>query len=139
MNYEVIDGTKVYDIQEIECGTQVRYKEQSLAEIELMGLEELYNDYSFEEEVYQESAESQVLVDRGYMYIPEINAKVHSVLVCLKSNSDELDYEIDFTGYTFFHAQTNEILYEEGSSSISAALWNGFRKEIEDLKCDIYF
>lgn len=143
MKYEVINGTKVYDIKDIEEGTVLRYKEQSLSEIESVGLEELYADYEYEEEVYQESAVRQVWVEKGYLHIPEIHAKVHSVYVCLRVNpddeEDEAEYEIDFTGYTFFHDQTNEIIYEEGSSSISTALSNGFKKEIEDLNCAIYF
>lgn len=100
------------------------------------------NEIEYINELFEEDKDHRIYMSKGFIDIKELNAKVHEVIYCIRSNEDYINeepvYEADYTGFMFFNSESNEFLYEEGYTSFEAALSNIFKRETNTLLCDIY-
>jgi hypothetical protein len=99
------------------------------------------NNIDVDKEIIEEDDEHQLWQCMDYIYVPELNIKIHNCLYCSAQKDEEtgeITYEGDFTGWIFRDSVSNKIVYNEGYSSLCAAISNGFNGNFNTLRCDIY-
>lgn len=96
----------------------------------------------------KEEGEYKVELEERYVYIPELDIRIHYGYSMHYNNEtneyDELSHDI----YVFFDINKNEVVYQEGGSSLDACISNylWYKKNIklspedaEKLKCEIKY
>lgn len=104
--------------------------------------EEEYLDY----EIFEEATEEyRLLLEEKVIYIPRYEIKIR-IGKYESWNSQQGDYETDFTFYMFFDALSDKLIGEEGGSSLIVSLTNCLKKikqqiftynELENLECKV--
>ena len=83
----------------------------------------------------------QIWLDGPCIRIPELEIDIYSGVYCYY-DEEENEYIGDFTIYVFMEMETMEYLYDEGYTSIEAAIHNyahrnGITCDVYALKCEI--
>jgi hypothetical protein len=102
--------------------------------------EDEFENGLFESE-FEGNSDYTIALCRAYIHVRDLGVKIHECIVGtseLDESSGELVVSAEFSGWIFFSDKTNEILYDEGYSSLGAAIHNGFKCDPSQLLADIY-
>jgi hypothetical protein len=138
--------TEKLNITELQLRSKLVHKDVRLSEADtlLSDYFELHEDEfenGFHEAIYEEGEDYGVMLSRAYIHIPALKAKGHEYLFfrgTKDESSGETEYHADYSGWIFFDEQTAEAVYEEGYTSFSSAVLNGFNCNAEGILADIY-
>lgn len=137
-NYKAI----IKSISQIESGTQ-KVMQDILKDISEKISQYMYeNNIDYEQELFEIDDFHEIYLEKLYIHIPMLGIKIHEFIYCIKQDGAE-EFEADYDGWMFFDSDTNELLYDEGYSSLEAAISNGFSKQIaqlniEELPCEVF-
>ena len=138
--------TQKLDVTKLQLRSILIHKGVSLSDANTLLAEhfELHED-EFEnglyEAVYEEVEDYGVILTRAYIHIPELKVKAHEYTFFRETKdekSGEIEYQADNSGWIFFDELTAVAVCEEGYTSFSSAILNGFRRNTDGILADIY-
>lgn len=96
-----------------------------------------YEDLEYDYDIVEHNEKFEVFEYNAYIHVPELEVHIHEYEFRVKRNKSN-EYKCEFTGLIFRNDETNKIVYDGGYNNISDAMFNGFNREVEFLKCDVY-